>query len=85
MRNYFRENKACLPAVVVIAVLLVSLICLFGIRTPGYAVYINGNMEFTLKHKADLQKALNKIEAKEEQRCQKGWNYPAGWNAREVW
>lgn len=72
MRNYFRENKACLPAVVVIAVLLVSLIYLFGIRTPGYAVYINGNMEFTLKHKADLQKALNKIEAKEEQRCQQG-------------
>lgn len=72
MRNYFRENKTCLPAVAIIAVLLVSLICLFGIRTPGYAVYVNGNMEFALKHKADLQKALNKIEAREEQRCQQG-------------
>lgn len=69
MINYFREHKTCLPAVVVIVVLLVSLICLFGIRTPGYAVYVNGSKEFALKHKADLQKALNKIEAGAEKRC----------------
>lgn len=70
MRNYFRENKTCLPAVAVIAVLLVSLICLFGIRTPGYAVYVNGNMQFALQHKADLQKALNNIKVGEEKSCQ---------------
>lgn len=69
MIHYFRENKACLPAVAVITVLIVSLICLFGIRTPGYAVYVNGSKEFALKHKGDLQKTLNKIEAREEKRC----------------
>jgi murein DD-endopeptidase MepM/ murein hydrolase activator NlpD len=69
MIHYFRENKACLPAVAVITVLIVSLICLLGIRTPGYAVYVNGSKEFALKHKGDLQKTLNKIEAREEKRC----------------
>ncbi len=69
MIHYFRENKACLPAVAVITVLIVSLICLFGISTPGYAVYVNGSKEFALKHKGDLQKTLNKIEAREEKRC----------------
>ncbi len=70
MINYFRKNRTRLPAVAVIAVLLLSLIYLFGIRTPGYAVYVNGNKEFALKDKGDLQKALNKIEAREEKRCQ---------------
>lgn len=69
MIDYFRKNRTCLPAVALIAVLLVSLICLFGIRTPGYAVYINGSKEFALKHKGDLHKVLNKIEVREEKRC----------------
>ncbi|HHV15422.1 MAG TPA: peptidoglycan DD-metalloendopeptidase family protein [Gelria sp.] len=70
MVKNFRENKSCLPAVAVIVVLLVSLIGLFGLRTPGYMVYVDGNQEFALKHKADLQEVLNKIEVREETNCQ---------------
>ena len=70
MLNYFGKNRTRLPAMVVVAVLLLSLVCLFGVRTPGYAVYINGNKEFAVKHKDDLHKMLNKIEASEEKRCQ---------------
>ena len=70
MLNYFRKNRTRFSAVVVVAVLLLSLICLLGIKTPGYAVYIDGSKEFALKHKGDLQKVLNKIETREEKRCQ---------------
>lgn len=69
MIDYVRQNKTCLPALAVITVLLVGLIWLFGIRTPGYAVYIDGKKEFAIQHKADLQKAINKIETVKEKVC----------------
>lgn len=69
MIEKLRQNKTCLPAVAVIAVLLVGLIWMFGIRTPGYAVYINGKNEFAIKHKADLEKAIHKIESVKEKAC----------------
>lgn len=69
MIDYIRQNKTCLPAVAVITVLLVGLIWLLGIRTPGYTVYINGKNEFAIKHKADLAKAINGIERVKEKIC----------------
>jgi len=69
MIDYIRQNKTCLSAVAVITILLISLTWLFGIRTPGYAVYIDGKKEFAIKHKADLEKAINKIERAKEKAC----------------
>lgn len=69
MKENLRENKTCLPAVAVIIVLLVALIWMFGIRTPGYAVYIDGKNEFAIKHKTDLDQAIHKIESAKEKAC----------------
>lgn len=70
MLDYIRQNRTSLPAVAVITVLLLGLIWLFGIRTPGYAVYIDGQKEFAIKHDRDLQKTIIKIKDQEERRCQ---------------
>lgn len=68
--DYLRQIK--LPIKVAgIAVLIISILMLFILKTPGYAVYINGNQEFAIKNKTDLEKTLKKIETREEKSCHK--------------
>ena len=78
MIDYIRQNRIYLPALAAIIVLLVGLIWIFGIRTPGYAVYIDGEKEFAIKSNDDLQNIINKVEAREEKCCQQDLELATG-------
>ncbi|MGI5911302.1 MAG: peptidoglycan DD-metalloendopeptidase family protein [Syntrophomonadaceae bacterium] len=66
--NFMQKEKIYLFKIAVIMI-FIGVISLFTLKTPGFAVYIGGEYQFALKHEADLEKALNKIEQEREASC----------------
>lgn len=70
MFSYLRSSKASFAAA--IAASLVVVLFIGGIlitRTPGYAVYINGEKKFAVKDSEGVNQAAEHIEKQEEKRC----------------
>lgn len=69
MLGYLRHNKASF--FVAIAAAIVGLLLIGGVlltRTPGYAVYINGEQAFAVKDKDGVEQAALKIQKQAEKR-----------------
>ncbi|MEA1961523.1 MAG: M23 family metallopeptidase [Bacillota bacterium] len=62
MLDYIKQNK--IYGVVVIALILAVAI-FFAMRPPAYAVLIDGEKEFIVKHTSDVQQALEKLSIQE--------------------
>lgn len=48
-----------------LAVFMVTIIWLYGINTPAYAVIVDGNREFIVENSADVSEALNQMHDEE--------------------
>lgn len=75
MLVYLQENRRLWPAgIALVLVLAFIIIWCFAIRTPAYAVYVDGNKKFLIKNQADFNQALEKMKTDQEAKLQRQLN-----------
>jgi murein DD-endopeptidase MepM/ murein hydrolase activator NlpD len=63
MQEIIRDNKKWINALG--AIFIVAIIWLYGIKTPAYAVVVDGNKEFVVYSSTDVTQALEQIQSQD--------------------
>lgn len=71
MLDNLRQKKQFKPLCIgLVAAVLMTTIWVWGIKTPAYAVYIDGKETFTVKSKSEVEAKLQELQKQEEKSSQ---------------
>ncbi|HWP96242.1 MAG TPA: peptidoglycan DD-metalloendopeptidase family protein [Syntrophomonadaceae bacterium] len=75
MLHYLQENRRLGTAgIVLVFIFVFALVWCLAIRTPAYAVYVDGGKQFIIKNRAEYYQALAQMKTEQEQKMHRELN-----------